>query len=385
MLIGQRLKKLREEHDLRQEDLANIIKCSRTTIANYEQNKRTPSLDILCELADYFNVSLEYIVGRTSIKEKHYTSLIQFDLQSDNSIIFLLDPNNGRIIDFSKNAINFYGYSRQDLLTKRIWDLNPLPEKVLRKQINDSLYSFKELIYTKHKLANGDIVEVNILSSPVKIYNKTYLYLIIHKNSSHNYLEKQEFLQKLFSTLGSINEKNCPHKKNHSENVAKISFIIGKKLGLLDHKLINLKLAAQLHDIGEINVPNEILNKPTIINNLEYEFIKRHVLEGYEIITDKLNINDTIAKTILQHHEKMDGTGYPNGLTSDEIILEAKIITVADLIEAMSSDRPYRSAHDLNTILNELKKNKGTKYDTDVVNTCFELFKDPDFVKFLSE
>jgi putative nucleotidyltransferase with HDIG domain len=133
-----------------------------------------------------------------------------------------------------------------------------------------------------------------------------------------------------------------------------------------------------IHDIGKINIPNEILNKVTKLNKSEVEIIRSHPITGYEIIKD-LRFMSPVEKIILQHHERVNGSGYPYGLRKDEIMIEAKIIAVADVIEAMSSERPYGQAYPVQEIIEELNKNSGVLYDDSIVYASIQLLKSDKF------
>ncbi len=137
-------------------------------------------------------------------------------------------------------------------------------------------------------------------------------------------------------------------------------------------------MAATIHDLGKIAVPAEILSKPTKLSKVEFELIKNHSQSGYNILKD-IAFPWPIARIILEHHEKMDGPGYPNGLVGENILLESRIITVADVVEAMASHRPYRPALGLGAALEEIEKNKGLLYDADVASACLALFREKEF------
>jgi len=137
-------------------------------------------------------------------------------------------------------------------------------------------------------------------------------------------------------------------------------------------------MAASVHDIGKINVPIEFLSKPGSLSHIEYDMVKTHPHVGYEILKT-IEFPWTMVQAVLQHHERMNGSGYPQGFAGDEIILEARILGVADVIDAISSHRPYRAAFDIDKALEEIEKNKGTLYDTDAVDACLKLFKEKGF------
>jgi HD-GYP domain-containing protein (c-di-GMP phosphodiesterase class II) len=139
-----------------------------------------------------------------------------------------------------------------------------------------------------------------------------------------------------------------------------------------------IHLAGIVHDLGKIQVPSEILSKPGKISELEFSFIKTHAQAGYDILKN-INFTSPIAQMVLQHHERLDGSGYPQGLTGEAILLEARILCVADVVEAMSSHRPYRAALGTELALEEITKQSGIKYDPQVVDACLTLFRDYKF------
>ena len=139
-----------------------------------------------------------------------------------------------------------------------------------------------------------------------------------------------------------------------------------------------LRIVSTIHDIGKIAVPAEILSKPTKLSDIEFSMIKVHPQAGYDILKD-IEFPWPVAEVVLQHHERMDGSGYPKGLSGDDILLEARIVAVADVMEAMASHRPYRPALGLDVAIEEISKNRGRFYDPEVTDACLRLFKDGKF------
>jgi HD-GYP domain-containing protein (c-di-GMP phosphodiesterase class II) len=161
---------------------------------------------------------------------------------------------------------------------------------------------------------------------------------------------------------------------NHQQRVARLCLEIGKYLALPSSQLKGLQMAALIHDIGKLGIPSEILSKPGKLNPTELALIKAHPMIGYEMIKN-IEFPWPIAKIVLQHHERMNGTGYPNKLRKDEITLEARILAVADVVEAMASHRPYRPALGLQIALEEIEQNQITLYDPNVVDACKMIFE----------
>jgi PAS domain S-box-containing protein/putative nucleotidyltransferase with HDIG domain len=174
-------------------------------------------------------------------------------------------------------------------------------------------------------------------------------------------------------------EMRDPYTAGHQSRVAEIAVAIGREMGWPEARIQGLRVAAQVHDIGKISIPAEILTKPGQLNAVEKAMINQHSETGYTILKD-IPFAWPIAEIVRQHHEKMDGSGYPKGLKSDEILPEAKILAVADIVEAMASYRPYRPGIPLDVVLKEIEKDAGTLLDPEVVRVCLSLFRDKHFI-----
>jgi putative nucleotidyltransferase with HDIG domain len=178
--------------------------------------------------------------------------------------------------------------------------------------------------------------------------------------------------------ISRIVEMKDPFTAGHQMRVAQLASAMAKKMNLTDEEASTLNTAATIHDIGKIYVPSDILSKPGKLNPLEYEIIQTHVRGSYEILKD-INFAGPVAQIVYQHHERMDGSGYPLGLKSFDILPLAKILIVADVVEAMSSHRPYRAAMGINKALAEITENRGKLYDEAAVDACLELFRNNEF------
>lgn len=174
-------------------------------------------------------------------------------------------------------------------------------------------------------------------------------------------------------------EKRDPYTAGHQQRVSILAVAIAKELGWDKDRIQGLELGTLIHDIGKVYVPAEILNRPGKLTPEEFAIIKSHPQVGYDIIKD-IEFPWPVADIVHQHHERLDGSGYPQGLKGDEIIPEAKITTVADVVEAITSHRPYRAGLDLEIALNEIKDNRGKFYDPDVVDACLRLITEKNFV-----
>ncbi|GEM_PF-1362990 len=178
-----------------------------------------------------------------------------------------------------------------------------------------------------------------------------------------------------FSTIVEIKDR---YTAGHQIRVARLAETIAKEMHLDDEQIRITRIAGLIHDIGKIYVPADILSRPGRLSDLEFEIIRTHAQYGYDILKT-IDFPWPIAQVVLQHHEKLDGSGYPNGIKGEDILLYSRILTVADVVEAMASHRPYRSALGSDKALEEISQNKGKLYDPDAVDACLKLFTEEGF------
>jgi putative nucleotidyltransferase with HDIG domain len=179
-------------------------------------------------------------------------------------------------------------------------------------------------------------------------------------------------------TMSKIIEAKDPYTSDHQHRVCQLAVSLAQELGLSEDKIEGIRIASLIHDIGKIGLPTEILSKPTTLTDIEYSLLKNHSQIGYDILKS-IDFSYPIAQIVLQHHERLNGSGYPNNLKGDKILLEARILGVADVVEAMSSHRPYRPALGIDKALEEISQNKGILYDPEVVDACLRLFEEKGF------
>ncbi len=173
-------------------------------------------------------------------------------------------------------------------------------------------------------------------------------------------------------------ETRDPYTAGHQRRVADLACAIAMEMNLPIDMIAGIRMAAAIHDLGKISVPAEMLSKPTKLTDLEFMIIKTHSQSGYDILKD-IEFPWPVARIVVEHHERMNGSGYPNGLAGDKLLMESRILSVADVVEAMASHRPYRSSLGLDAALNEISKNKGILYEPEVVDACLRLFHDKDY------
>ena len=197
--------------------------------------------------------------------------------------------------------------------------------------------------------------------------------------------EVQSTLAKLRSAMGGIVqamaltvERRDPYTAGHQRRVSDLARGVAAEMALPAQQIDGIRMAGLIHDLGKICVPAEILSKPGQLSEIEHTLIKDHPQVGYEILKE-IEFPWPVAQIVLQHHERIDGSGYPVGLSGDDIMIEAKTLAVADVVEAMASHRPYRPTLGRGMALEEISQNRGVLYDPDVVDACLKLFQEKDF------
>jgi putative nucleotidyltransferase with HDIG domain len=186
-----------------------------------------------------------------------------------------------------------------------------------------------------------------------------------------------QFLARLHAMTASDAARD-PYTAGHEHQVAELAVAIAREMGLPDHQVEGIQVAATVHDLGKARLPAEIVNKPSSLTHAEFTFIKTHTLIGYNLLKD-ITSPWPIAEIVLQHHERLDGSGYPNGLKGKRILMEARIVAVADTVDAMASPRSYKAGLGIEAALEEITAGSGKYYDPEVVAACVRLFREKGF------
>ena len=307
-------------------------------------------------------------------------------LETIPAALFLTVDNHSRIEYLSSYFTEMLGYSYDDLPNLNQWFEKAYPNEVYRKQViddttdnlvkslNDPNYKTEMISEvtckdgsTKHVLWRGIMLEDQWLGCG---FDLTRIY------EANNKLSQR--LQQSVLAISKIGEMRDVYTAGHQKRVQKLAVEIAQRMKLSKDSIMNISYGALIHDIGKIYIASDILNKPGKISNLEYQILQTHAEHGYEIVRE-IDFPIVIPTMIYQHHERLDGSGYPLGLKENEILLESKILAVADVVEAMTSHRPYRPALGLESAIEEINLNKGIKYDKDVVDVCINIFNDNEF------
>jgi PAS domain S-box-containing protein/putative nucleotidyltransferase with HDIG domain len=276
------------------------------------------------------------------------------------------------------------------------------PEQLLGQLVMDRFHpDFRELVRERLRLLNEEKKHVSLLEqiylrldgSQVRVEVSAMPIIYDGKNGAVVFVRditerKQSFermKKALRATVQAISltvEMKDPYTSGHQQRVADLARAIATEMGLSTDRQDFIRTASTIHDIGKIAIPSEILSKPTKLTDLEFNFIKTHAHSGYDILKD-IEFPWPVADVVFQHHERLNGSGYPQGLKGNDILLEARILSIADVVEAIAFHRPYRPAVGINLALEEISENKGILYDADAVDACLKLFREKGYTLVL--
>ncbi len=329
---------------------------------------------------------LEGVVQDISTWKKLATRLTMerdfFENLLDNipDAVYFKDREN-RIIKVNDFYIQGTGLKESEIIGKTDFDF--FPEEQAKDMFEDDkrvLTTGKPIIGKIEKTLLPDGRWNQVITTKVPMRNSSGKIIgtmgITRDMTTYANLERQRLTMMVnaLEVLGKALEMRDPYTFSHTRHVAGIAEDIARALGWDENRFLAIRLAGELHDLGKISIPLDILNKPGKLNAIEYQLIQEHVKNCYNLIKS-IEFPFPLADIIYQHHERLDGSGYPRGLKGDQILLEAKILAVSDVLEAMTHYRPYREALGLAKACEELEKGKGTKYDEMVVDTLFGLIK----------
>jgi PAS domain S-box-containing protein/putative nucleotidyltransferase with HDIG domain len=298
----------------------------------------------------------------------------------------IMADNSGKVIKANPEFLRLFAYDLDEMIGRPVDEL--IVPKDLRAEaaaITKSVAQGKKVtLETTRQDKNKKTLYVSLMASPIVVgTNQVAVYSIYRDITARrraedelkdNLLKLQRTMEGTVFAIAKMVEARDPYTAGHQQRVADLAVTIARKMNLGKDLITGLRMAATIHDIGKIYVPAEILSRPAKLSSIEFAFIKKHPELGSKIL-QTIDFPWPVADIVLQHHERLNGTGYPNALKSNEILLEAKILAVADVVEAMCSHRPYRPARSLVMTLDEIAENCGTLYDPEIVKICRKLFK----------
>jgi len=308
-------------------------------------------------------------------------------------MIFVKDAETLRFVRFNKAGEELLGIDRQDLIGRSDYDFFPKEQADFFTQKDREVLAKKQMVDIPEELIQTKNMGERVLHTkkiPIIERDGKAHYLLgiseditARKRAEASLIHTTERLRKaLEGTIKAISlmlETRDPYTAGHQRRVASLARQIALEMALSNDIADTIEMAGAIHDIGKISVPAEILSKPGKLTDIENGLIRIHPQSGYDILKD-VGLPYPVAEIALQHHERLNGSGYPQGLKGDQILLEARIICVADVVEAISSHRPYRPALGIEAGIEEIEKNKGILYDERVVDACHKLFREKGFV-----
>jgi len=307
--------------------------------------------------------------GQALIFENIRDGIIMTDLQ-------------GNIMSWNPAAERMFGYYQDEVFQKTI---EVLTTKIVKGKLCDGRWT-GEIDFIRKDGTDG-VCETTVIPLRDENDNITAVFGVAHDITERKQAEKElqqsydrlrETLISTVNALASTVEMRDPYTAGHQRRVTLLACAIAEEMGLTNDQFDGLRMAGLIHDLGKLNVPAEVLSKPGRINDIEFSIIRFHPQICHDIIKT-IELPWPVATIVLQHHERLDGSGYPQGLKDGEIMLEARILAVADVVEAMASHRPYRPALGIKYALEEITEHRGTLYDPEVIDACVKLFTEKKF------
>lgn len=309
-------------------------------------------------------------------------------MESTEGLIWVVEPNNWRLTLFNTAFTDFF---------EKYYNLKPKAGMTPYEMVPEKSADFFSSLYVKAANQGKFTLDYEAIAnklhfvfrvSPLWVEGKLFGVSIFAEDTTDKVLYKNALeasnqmlsrrLEGALNSISKIGELRDVYTAGHQKRVEKLSCAIAREMKLPEEEIANISMAARIHDIGKIYIASEILNKPGKITDLEYQFIQTHPQHGFDIASE-IDFPQDIPAMILQHHEKMDGSGYPHKLVKNQLLMGSRIISVADTVEAMSAHRPYRPALGIGAALDEIIKYKSIKYDENVVEACVRLFHNNQF------
>lgn len=334
------------------------------------------------------NFDREALRAQAEAAVRENERLFRSVVEQNIAAIFMID--NGRFVFANPRACEILGYAPGELDGHEVLPLIGEEDRdgvaeMMRMVISGELPSAERNFIGLGK--QGDPVDIGARAIRVILDNRPLILGMAQdigeRKKAQEAIERytRRLEQAMMATVEAVSamvELRDPYTSGHERRVGELAAAIGAELNLPEESVTGLRMTGYVHDIGKISVPAEILSKPGRLTDIEFEIIKTHARSGYDILKG-VEFPWPLPQTILQHHERLDGSGYPQHLKGDEIILEARILAVADVVESMASHRPYRPALGIDKALEEIERNSGKFYDPLIAEACLRLFRERDY------
>lgn len=306
-----------------------------------------------------------------------------FDSAQDG--ILIIDYMTNLIVDANLFFCNLIGFKSDEIVGRHLWDIDAVVDK---KFAINSFAVLRDKGYVRYEdvlLARGNrVVNVEVVNNIYGVDGERVIQCSFRDITQRVESEKTIFeyqaavslaMREMIDAFVLLIEGRDPYTAGHQARVSDLAVAIAHQLALPSHNVDGLQISALIHDIGKFSIPAEVLTKPVELNTFEVAMLRNHVLAGYNVLKH-IHFPWPVATIILQHHERLDGSGYPNGLSGDRICFESRILAVADTMDAMLSSRPYRQSKGLDAALATLEAGRGKIFDEAVVGVCLKLFRE---------
>lgn len=303
--------------------------------------------------------------------------------------IIILSYPSGEIKDINESALRYIGYQKNQLIGKIFWELNLINDQSCALEIYANL--LRQGVHSQKNIEMNSFDDHKIFldfkSEVFKLNHNSIIQINLHSNQELDALSNElnevrdlssTAINDVIDALVTMTKFKDSYTSKHQINVSKLAVALAQEINLTQSQIDSIRASSLVHDIGKIAIPAEILTKSSALNAYEMALIKSHVVIGYDILKG-IKFPWQLAKIVLQHHEKNDGTGYPNNLHESEICIESKILAVADTVEAMAHFRPYRQALGIEAALHQIDIDKETKFDLNITDACINLFNSKKF------
>jgi PAS domain S-box-containing protein len=306
-----------------------------------------------------------------------------FDSAQDG--ILIINYKTNLIEDANPFFCKLIDFSSDEIIGKHLWDIAAVIDKNLTLTSFAILQDKGYVRYEDVLMAKGNrVVNVEVVNNIYGINGERVIQCSFRDITQRVESDKKIFayqvavnlaMREMVDAFALLTEGRDPYTAGHQARVADLAVAMANQLGLPHHELDGIEISSLIHDIGKFSIPSEVLTKSVELNTFEMAMLRNHVQAGYDVLKH-LHFPWPVAKIVLQHHERLDGSGYPNGLSGDSICIESRILAVADTVDAMTSSRPYRPAKGLNTALMTITAGSGKIFDERVVGVCLKLFRD---------
>ena len=326
----------------------------------------------------------EQVRAQRELRESEQKFAAAFRASPDLMMITRL--SDGLLLEINEGFTRLLGYERAETVGRTTAELAIWADPQARAAFVAGLEASGESGETETVLRrkDGTVITGVHAARSMKVQGEATILSVVHDVTERKHAEEalRESAERLRRTvegavlaMGHMVESRDPYTAGHERRVGELATAIGIEMGMAGEELDALRLASAIHDIGKIAVPAESLSKPGLLSAVEFQIIKAHPETGFEILAD-VDFGSPVAEMVRQHHERLDGSGYPRGLKGEEIMAEGRILAVADVVEAMSSHRPYRPALGMEAALAEIREHAGVKFDEDVIAVCGRLVEE---------